>query len=551
MPLTSVAEIERKINKHLRRWLGVPPSFTAIGLYTKAGQMQLPLSSVEEEYKVAKCRTVMLYRDSHDQKVRDAGVTTRAGRRFKADSLVDQAEGMLVLRDIIGITNIGRQGLGSTHFQQWGKANREERRSLVQEEVRKLEEEKRIAKATQMATQGAWTKWNLPSKKISWADLWNLEPYRISFMLRSVYDTLPSPSNLYRWGLREDPACKLCGERGTMAHILSSCKTALAQGRYRWRHDKVLTVLASSLEEARKRKRQGGTKPGSTIAFVREGERRTITGRSREVGNILEKANTWELRVDLGRKLQFPKVVQTNLRPDAVLWAEAEKKIVLIELTVPWEERCEEAYERKKNKYQELIDECRSKGWQAWLFPVEVGCRGFPARSVWKLFTAIGVKGKERKVAVRKLVEEKKVAGSLAERMCSELAATAGPNNSRASRLRVETPKEELTTPHCTDTGSESTPYAIKCAQSRASRGPWWDCTAHMDPDRTGKKGTDRMKMRLRLTPDVLPPPGQPRENCDKTDVFTWNMGLVIPEVFIRINMSASQPETPENTISP
>ncbi|KAI8493963.1 hypothetical protein Bbelb_283100 [Branchiostoma belcheri] len=43
----------------------------------------------------------------------------------------------------------------------------------------------------------------------------------------------------------------------------------------------------------------------------------------------------------------------------------------------------------------------------------------------------------------------------------------------------------------------------------------------------------------------------QPRENCDKTDVFTWNMGLVIPEVFIRINMSASQPETPENTISP
>ncbi|KAI8493093.1 hypothetical protein Bbelb_290970 [Branchiostoma belcheri] len=36
-----------------------------------------------------------------------------------------------------------------------------------------------------------------------------------------------------------------------------------------------------------------------------------------------------------------------------------------------------------------------------------------------------------------------------------------------------------------------------------------------------------------------------------ETDVFTWNMGLVIPEVFIRINMSASQPETPENTISP
>jgi hypothetical protein len=27
-------------------------------------------------------------------------------------------------------------------------------------------------------------------------ELWKLEPFRISFLLRSVYDTLPSPSNL-------------------------------------------------------------------------------------------------------------------------------------------------------------------------------------------------------------------------------------------------------------------------------------------------------------------------------------------------------------------
>jgi hypothetical protein len=32
-------------------------------------------------------------------------------------------------------------------------------------------------------------------------ELWKLEPFRISFLLRSVYDTLPSPTNLYRWGL--------------------------------------------------------------------------------------------------------------------------------------------------------------------------------------------------------------------------------------------------------------------------------------------------------------------------------------------------------------
>ncbi|XP_066299893.1 uncharacterized protein [Branchiostoma lanceolatum] len=405
IPLTSVELMERKVNKHLRKWLGVPPSFTSLGLYSKSGQMQLPLASVVEEYKVAKCRTVMLYRDSQDQQVRQAGVITRAGRKFKADSLVSKAEGMLILRDIVGITNTGRQGLGSSHFQQWGKASRKERRGLIQTEVRHLEEEGRRAKAAQLAAQGAWTKWNLPSRKISWSELWKLEPFRISFLLRSVYDTLPSPTNLCRWGLREDPACKLCGERGTMAHILSGCKTALTQGRYRWRHDKVLSTIASILEVERKKKRNVETRRGPVITFVREGEKSRPATAARAGNSILQKAKSWDLRVDLGRRLHFPSVVHTRLRPDAVLWSEEGKKIVLIELTVPWEERCEEAYERKKNKYQDLLQECRDKGWQAWLFPIEIGCRGFPAQSVWKMMTALGIAGKDRKTAIRRMGE--------------------------------------------------------------------------------------------------------------------------------------------------
>jgi hypothetical protein len=68
-----------------------------------------------------------------------------------------------------------------------------------------------------------------------------------------------------------------------------------------------------------------------------------------------------------------------------VLWSETGKKIIFIELTVPWEEGCEEAHERKLSKYQELLESCRAKKWSAWLFPVEVGARGFPARSAWSL----------------------------------------------------------------------------------------------------------------------------------------------------------------------
>ena len=64
------------------------------------------------------------------------------------------------------------------------------------------------------------------------------------------------------------------------------------------------------------------------------------------------------------RQLRFPEIVQTNLKPDIVLWSAAMKKIIIIELTIPWEERCGEANKQKKAKYDELMTEFRGKGWQ-------------------------------------------------------------------------------------------------------------------------------------------------------------------------------------------
>ncbi|CAC5405498.1 unnamed protein product [Mytilus coruscus] len=187
MTATTVEAIERKLNSHLRRWLGVPPSFTAIGLYSRSSQLQLPLTSTLEEYKVSKSRLVMTLRDSKDSKISKAGIQTRTGRKWSARK------------------NCSRSSRKYSSSQ------------------RHIEEQRR-AKAVELSRQGAWMKWNLPERKTTWAELWRIEPFRISFMLRSVYDTLPSPSNLHQWGLIEEPSCRLCGERGTMAHILSGCK---------------------------------------------------------------------------------------------------------------------------------------------------------------------------------------------------------------------------------------------------------------------------------------------------------------------------------------
>ena len=88
-----------------------------------------------------------------------------------------------------------------------------------------------------------------------------MEPHRLQSQLKSVYDVLPTPTNLATWGMTDDPKCKLCGRPANLEHILSSCSVSLTDGRYTWRHDKVLSVLADTLERARTkqgRRRRGG-----------------------------------------------------------------------------------------------------------------------------------------------------------------------------------------------------------------------------------------------------------------------------------------------------
>lgn len=51
-----------------------------------------------------------------------------------------------------------------------------------------------------------------------------LETYCISFLLHSVYNNLPSPAHLVRWGLMEDPNCKFCGHKKTLPQWFKGSK---------------------------------------------------------------------------------------------------------------------------------------------------------------------------------------------------------------------------------------------------------------------------------------------------------------------------------------
>ena len=136
IPASTVEKLEQLTSKYLRRWLGMPPSFTSIGLYGRCCKLQLPLSSVLEEYKAAKARLLLTLRDSKDDKIRNAGIEVRTGRKWSVSQAVSEAESALRHKDIVGTTNIGREGLGTRTSQRWKDSSPAERRQMVQEEIR-------------------------------------------------------------------------------------------------------------------------------------------------------------------------------------------------------------------------------------------------------------------------------------------------------------------------------------------------------------------------------------------------------------------------------
>jgi len=69
--------------------------------------------------------------------------------------------------------------------------------------------------------------------------------------------------------------------------------------------------------------------------------------------------NNWGMRAGLHHQMEFPsEVAATPLRPDIVLWSRSTKQLAKVGLTVQWENRMDEAYVRKRSKYQQFVEEC-------------------------------------------------------------------------------------------------------------------------------------------------------------------------------------------------
>ncbi len=179
---------------------------------------------------------------------------------------------------------------------------------------------------------------------------------------------------------------QLCGHHNaSLQNVLSSCKTALTQGHYGWRHNWVLCKLAEVIEARRLEvNRASPATSHGLIQFVRQ-EGEAISNTTKQ-WFLLSAGGNWELRADLDSQLKFPQQIAiTFLWPDIVLWSNTTRTVIMAELTVPWEDGLKSAFERKKEKYAELAAACIEAGWRSFIYTVEVGCRGFTGTSTQRL----------------------------------------------------------------------------------------------------------------------------------------------------------------------
>ena len=182
---------------------------------------------------------------------------------------------------------------------------------------------------------------------VSWKSyLWNLPRGVVKFALNSSLDTLPSADNLRRWGKRVSDVCPLCrgSSKQTLNHILSSCSSALNQGRFTWRHDSVLKTLFSFVE--------GKLLDGFSIYA-------DLAGKGAGGGHV------------------FPSnVIITSQRPDIVVINNIGRKVIIFELTCPFDTNIDTAHDFKTNKYASLVNDLMGDGYTVDLFCVEISVRG-------------------------------------------------------------------------------------------------------------------------------------------------------------------------------
>ena len=147
--------------------------------------------------------------------------------------------------------------------------------------------------------------------------------------------------NLFKWKKESDLTCLLCNDKlQTLKHVISSCKTALGNGKYTWRQNRLWDELVRFIKNYMKSERTISTeKFVSERSRIYASSKQSIKHRPILGQNLLGSSEDWWVSADLpGWHNDYPKAISSKgMRPDIVFLSKANLKIILVELSIPYE----------------------------------------------------------------------------------------------------------------------------------------------------------------------------------------------------------------------
>ena len=332
----TVQLIDRQIDQYTKKYLGLTKSATNAFLHHPEG---LNLPSLQFLYRKSKAGSIISFFENADTRVLEALRSknerqlgwTRYQKWFCEIVQVVEEEGPIRMDTVSGVKKRVTE-----HFRA--------------EEAKKAEE-----KLSQLEVQSSfffWTQENAVDTKMIQAWLWGLPQHLMQFAVKARVDVLPTAANLRRWNVKSSGKCLLCEGYETLWHALNFCPIALSQDRFTWRHDNVLLHLKQRMAQK--------------LDF-----------------------GCWDMFSDLGankNQATIPNFILptgTLQRPDLVFVNERERRVVIMELTVPFEEGTEKAHSLKVKKYSEddgkeksLVSKIIDNGFECELVCLEIGSRG-------------------------------------------------------------------------------------------------------------------------------------------------------------------------------
>jgi hypothetical protein len=401
LPLSLALNLDRHTNRYLKSWAGLFKSADLGVLYRSRDRFGLGITKTSVHFKktsVVKCLLLKQSKDPVIGQLYDKRATRETKlsvwRASKETSKVEQIADHKL--HFAGQTH--RQGLGNGCYD--NQPSNATYRKLCSQAVADCEAEQHWSHAHSLNMQGIWTVWSEITHPLDFS--WNTLIYGpgkciISFLLNATINTLPSKYLLRLLGYKTNSRCPLCKNNNcNVSHVLGGCRFSLTSKRYTWRHDSVLLTIYSAVEPHIKEHNTKKVLPTTilpSISFVPSGTSSAPTKKKKPIHrHLLSEANDWQILVDLEHKLVFPpEIFSTNQRPDIVIWSINAKKVLLVELTVPCDENIEAAQTRKTGRYTQLSSDINSTtDWNSTIITIEVGARGFVARTMSSFFRRIG-----------------------------------------------------------------------------------------------------------------------------------------------------------------